>query len=131
MRLRLNQCRWWAVGLALPLLTVSLRADDGESKPGPLERQALDQRLAEVLKNVHNRGADLYNSGDAAGCYRLFQGTLLTVRPLLDHHAAAQKAIDTALSEAENDPDIRKRAFTLHRSIEDVRAQVKASGKEK
>jgi hypothetical protein len=112
-------------------LAVSVRAEDSKSKQGPLERQTLDQRLAEVLKNVHNRGADLYNSGDAAGCYRLFQGTLLTVRPLLDHHAKAQTAIDTGMSDAESEPDIRKRAFALHRLIEDVRAQVKAASQEK
>jgi hypothetical protein len=132
MRSRMNRCGWWVVGVVALVLASSLRAgDNAKSGPGPLERQTLDQRLAEVLKIVHNRGADLYNSGDAAGCYRLFQGTLLTVRPLLDHHADAQKAIDTGLSEAENDPDVRKRAFTLHRLIEDVRGHVKAAGKEK
>jgi hypothetical protein len=92
----------------------------------PSAMSQLDLTLVDVLKEVHNRGADLYNQGDAAGCYRLFQGSLLTIRPLLGHHTEVQKAIDAGLADAERSPDLRRRAFALHKLIEQVRNQIRS-----
>jgi len=128
MRMRSDGWPWVVVCLGTFALAGVVRAGDGSGIQAERQyRKALDQHLAEVLKVVHNRGADLYNNGDVAGCYRLFQGALLTVRPLLDHDVAVQKAIDSGLAEAENNPDMRKRAFGLHRLMEDVRTQVKSA----
>ena len=38
--------------------------------------------LADSLREVINTGADLFNKyGDYAGCYRLYQGGLLSIKP--------------------------------------------------
>ncbi len=102
-----------------------------EEKKAPVGFGALDQQMADTLKEIHNRGADLYNNGDAAGCYRIFQGALMTVRPLLGHHEKVQKAIETGLSEAEANPDVKRRAFALHRLIEEVRQEIKPAARAK
>ena len=85
-----------------------------------------DKAAVAALKDVHDRGAELYNSGDAAGAYRLYQGALLAVRPLLDHRPFAQKAIDDGFAEANKSAgSVRVQAFRLHETIEQVRATLK------
>jgi hypothetical protein len=71
-----------------------------------------------------NRGADLYNRDDFAGCYRLYEGNLMTMRPLLDHRPDLQKAITTALASAERDPQVFRRAFTLRTVMDKIRSEL-------
>ena len=85
--------------------------------------------MYETLRMVHNRGADLYNSGDAAGCYRMFQGALATVQPLLADHPDLQKTIQAGLANADSYPSVARRAFALHEVIEDVRGKLRNGGK--
>jgi hemoglobin len=106
-----------AVGVLLLAMAGSAVAEDRDSK-------AIDQKVYTSLRDVINRGADMYNNGDAAGCYRLFEGALLAVRPLLDHRAELQKSIDAGLASAPGNPDMRRRAWALRRVLDDVRDQV-------
>src|SRR5262245_39489144 len=70
-------------------------ADKG--KGGALQRKDFDATVYKTLRDVINRGADLYNAGDTAGCYRLYEGALLALRPLLDHRPELQKSIAQGL----------------------------------
>lgn len=85
----------------------------------------LDRTAVDVLKDVHNRGAELYNRGDAAGCYRMYEGALTTVRPFLAHRPAVQKVIADGLAEVAGENDPKAQAFRLHEVIEQVRASLK------
>ena len=88
--------------------------------------KAFDKLVIDTLRAVHNKGADLYNEGkDFAGAYRVYQGALLTVRPLLAHRPDAQKIIDTGLDDAEKEADVSRKAFLLHGTIEGVRKNLK------
>ena len=49
----------------------------------PHLRPLPNQQLSDLLRDVINQGADLYNGGDRNGCYRLFQGALLVLRAQL------------------------------------------------
>src|SRR5712691_3486957 len=104
-------------------LTGIALADDKALKPG--EHKELDGQLVEMLRDVHNRGAELYNGGDVAGCYRMFQGALMAVRPALALHPELQKTIDAGLAGADRNPRVDLRAFALHDLIEKVRAELK------
>jgi hemoglobin len=97
---------------------------DEKAAPGPLERKALDESVYKTLKDVINRGADLYNSGDRAACYHLYEGALLALKPLLDHRPDAQKTISTGLSDAERMASITDRAFALRGIIDKVRSDI-------
>jgi hypothetical protein len=55
----------------------------------------------------------------------MYQGALLTVRPLLAHHPAAQKMIDDGLAAAEKETNTAQKAFRLHEAIEAVRSHLK------
>jgi hemoglobin len=99
-----------------------------EKMAGPMDRKALDAALYNNLRDVINRGAALYNSGDQAGCYRLFEGALMAVRPLLAHHPDLQKAITDSLTSAEQDPMLNRRAFALRTVLDRVRDEIKPGG---
>jgi hypothetical protein len=96
-----------------------------DPKPALIESKALDKILADTLREVHNRGADLYNAGEHLGCYRMFQGALQTARGLLAHRPEDQKRIDEGLAAADRQPAISQRAFALHELIESLRADLR------
>jgi outer membrane biosynthesis protein TonB len=98
-------------------------AADGPKLP---EVAAFDKLVVDALREVHNRGADLYNtSRDFEGAYRMYQGGLLAVKPLLAHRPAAQKLIDEGVEAADKEPTPARRAFKLHETIEAVRKSIK------
>lgn len=90
-----------------------------------------DRLVIDALKEVHNKGADLYNNGDSAGCFRLYQGALLAVRPFLAHRPIIQKVIDDGLTDVAKTEGVKIQAFRLHEVIEDVRGKLKDEIKRK
>jgi len=97
--------------------------------PLSVENQAwLDRDIYRGLKTVINTGADLYNQeSDRAGCYRLYQGALTALRPLLDHHPDLQKVIHTGPADAAGKPSVAARAFALRAVLDEIRARLKPS----
>src|SRR5262245_19328767 len=101
------------------LLVVVGSSPGQDGKPAD---KAADKLISGALRDVINQGADLFNlQGDVAGCYRVFQGGLIAVKPLLGHHADLQKAIDDGLARAERLPRVVDRAFALRKVIDDIR----------
>ena len=98
-----------------------------ERQPARTDQQKdLDRQIYALLKNVINKGADLYTiDGDRAGCYRLYEGSLMTLRPLLAHHPDLQKAIDASFTKAEQQQPVGNRAFALREALDKVRTELK------
>ncbi len=96
--------RWTGAAAILLLAGLAVQAADEKPDAGALDRKDLDKRVYGALRDVINTGADLFNSGDQAGCYYLFRGALMSVRPLLDHHPELQTTIDFALAESSRMP---------------------------
>lgn len=118
-----------ALATALTLGAQSTAADD----PKLPETKVYDKLVIDALREVHNKGADLYNTQkDFAGAYRMYQGALVAVRPLLAHRPDAQKLIADGLDAAEKETDAARKAFLLHEAIEGVRKYLKvATGAQK
>jgi hypothetical protein len=113
-----------ALALVAALGACSARAAD----PKLPDVKAFDKAVIDSLREVHNRGADLYNtSNDHAAAYRLYQGALEAVRPLLAHRPDAQKMIDSGLAAAAKEGDTDRKAFVLHETIENVRKELKVA----
>src|SRR5262245_5434533 len=93
----------WAAGI---------RAADAKSD--------VEKKISATLVAVIDHGVDLYNSGDANGCYRLYEGSLLSLKPFLDGKAEWQKTIDTALADADKQANTAERAFTLRRAMDKI-----------
>ena len=149
--------QWWWVGMVIAILFVvagSNPAQDKDKKPdGDKKVEVKDKKaddkgkkkgddkdkkkpyekhdttaLYNSLRDVINTGAKMFNDqGDHAGCYRLYQGSLLSVRPFLAPEL--QKRIDTGLAGAEKLPGFAERAFELRKILDDVRNQVKPAEK--
>ncbi len=102
------------------------RADD---RAGTTDRAA-DAAIHQSLKEVINRGADLYNppNSDYAGCWRLYEGALIGVRPFLSHRPALQDEITKGLAAAQNEPSVAARPFILRKVMDEVRTAVKPGG---
>lgn len=114
------------VCLAAAMLTAgSASTQDKKPETEPLSRSAIDGLLYANLRDVINHGAILYNSGDWNGCYRLYEGALMSVRPLLGHHRDLQKAIDDGITNAQQDPMLFRRAFVLRKILDRLRADLK------
>jgi hypothetical protein len=105
-------------------LTDGFRAQDekpkGEKHDGTL--------LRDSLKEVINVGADLFNKyGDHAGCYRIYQGALISIKPFLPPET--QKEIETSLVEAEKQARFSDRAKELRKTLDNIRAQAVPANK--
>jgi|SRR5579884_3566848 len=108
------------------VLAPNLGADEKKAEKG--EHAGKNKAIVDSLATVINKGADIFNSGDYYGCYRLYEGALLGVKPLLEHKPALQKRIDDAFAEAERQSTVPDRAFALRRAIDDIRKDLKGGG---
>lgn len=114
-----------AVCLAVSGLTTAGQVADDKS--GPLDRKTLDQRIYSNLRDVINTGADLFNAGDHAGCYYMFRGSLMSLRPLLDHRPELQTSIDAAVAESSRMPSMGQRAWRLRYALDNIRSATNPS----
>jgi hypothetical protein len=112
----------FAIALVAILLPATLLAQE----PKLPSVKEYDRLVRDSLREAHNKGAELYNDNkDFVGAYRIFQGALLTIRPLLPHHPAAQKMIDDGLAAAAKEARVDQKAHRLHVAIEAVREHLK------
>jgi hypothetical protein len=109
------------------LVLLSGAAAISAQPPPAVDTKVIDKTIVATLRDIHDRGADLYNlSKDYSATYHLYEGSLLVVRPLLMHRSDVQKAIDDGLIVAAKETDSARKAFVLHETIEKVRADLKA-----
>ncbi len=119
-----------AAGALILALSGPFWAQDkkGSMGGGGMVPKAADKVIYSVLREVANHGAELFNKqGDWAGCYRVYEGALLTVKPFLAHRPALQKAIDEGIQKAGQEPRVIERAFALRAVIDQVRAEIKGT----
>jgi hemoglobin len=112
---------------ALLLACVALGIAGTVWAEGPTDKSSLDRQLSDALRDMHNRAADLFNTTkDYNGAYRMFQGGLYVVRPMLNHRADVQQVLDQGMQEAERLASLPDRAMRLHKTIEDIRAKLRS-----
>jgi hemoglobin len=111
--------------LALTLLgaTVSLaRADDK-----PVDRAEIDKRVVAVVYEAAVAGTNLFNAGNHEGCYRLYQGTVNALVPMLDHRAKLQSTVKGLAAKAATQKSVEG-AFTLREALDAIQNDI-APGK--
>jgi hypothetical protein len=125
----MHSLRWFRISIAAVCLVLGASAFTITAQPAPPAPEKHDAKiLRDALKDVVNAGADLFNKdGDHAGCYRLYQGALIAMKPFLG--AATQKEIEGALTAAEALPRFSDRAFALRKMINTIRAQAAQGSK--
>ena len=105
----------WALGITFVMAAPVVAQDTA----------ALDKLVSDALKEMHNKAADLYNGGDQNGCYRMFQGGLIMIRPVLAHRPDVQQLIDQGMQAADQLAAVGLRARALHNTIEAIRTKLK------
>lgn len=112
--------RWRCGAVVLSLLIGSAALAD--------DKTAYDKAVSDSLREVHHVGRELFNnSKDFGGTYRVYQGALLAVKPLLGHRPEVQKGIEAGLNAAEKEGDAARRAYMLHETIENARTALKVA----
>ena len=91
------------------------RADDSDPA-----RSAMDARVHVAVFRTIDTGFKLFNAGDQAGCYRLYQGSLMALLPVLDYRDDLRATVETALNDSEQIPDFAGRAFALRKALDAV-----------
>jgi truncated hemoglobin YjbI len=125
----MRRLRWLAFLTLGAVLVVLAGASHAQQGTMPAGDRKVDKIVYDSLRDIINHGADLYNSGDWAGCYRLYEGALLMIRPMLDHRPKLQGSIADALRNAEADPTLARRAFVLRYVIDQIRTDVNPNPK--
>jgi hypothetical protein len=119
----LQATRWRWAGVMIGVLYAFTGSAAAQDKK-PYEKHDASA-LNAALKDVINAGAKLYNdNGDHAGCYRMYQGSLLSVRPFVAPDL--QKKIDDNLAGCEQLGSFADRAFALRRVLDEIRDKTKA-----
>jgi len=107
--------------LLLLFASPSVRAAD---RPAPLERADLDRRAAIAVYECTMLGSQIYNRGNHEGCYRIYQGTLITLLPLLDHHPKLAERVKESLDLAKAMRTPVESAFALREALDAVQAEL-------
>jgi hypothetical protein len=97
--------------------------------PVAIAQDPRDRQVADALRTVHDRGAELYNAGEEAAGYRMYQGGLVVARGVLGHRPDVQRLIADGLAAADREPSVARRAFALHELIERVRVELRTGPK--
>jgi hemoglobin len=97
----------------------------GFAADGPLSARDLDARIGQAIVRTINIGAPIYNEGDAAGCYRLYQGTLIMIEPLLGHRPELAREVASGLRDVERVPTYAQRATDLRRTLDRVLSAIR------
>lgn len=90
-----------------------------------LTTKDLDARIEKQLYDVLTLGTDIYNRGSPDACYRLYQGSLMSIAGFLDHRPEQVLKIDKALKATDQLTNVSERAFMLRTVIDDLRAAIK------
>ncbi len=112
--------------IAFPVAAGALDAQTPGGVSAPLDKGIAEPhdnaQLYNSLRDVINYGAELFNKqADHAGCYRIYQGALISVRPFLT--AETRRKIDDSIVRAESLPYYSERAFELRKVLDEIRTK--------
>ena len=118
----LQSTRWLWVVLMIASAMLLADAVNGQDKKPAAKHDASALNLA--LRDVINAGAILYNdNGDHAGCFRMYQGSLLSVKPFVAPDL--QKKIDVGIANCEKLSSYADRAHELRKVLNEIRERTK------
>ena len=109
----------WCVPVALVLMASVGLADEGS-----VTTKDLDTRVEKAIFQTINVGVPIFNGRDPAGCYRVYQGSLIAIGPMLAHRPDLQAAVQNGLASSETMATYEQRAIALRAVLDSVRAKV-------
>jgi hemoglobin len=94
---------------------LAVRADD----PKPASAGEADLRAARAAHDTIELGVELYNKGDRDGCFRVYQGSLVSLLPSLGHRPALAAKVKGKLDAAKG-MQAAQAAFALREALDAV-----------
>jgi hemoglobin len=80
----------------------------------------MDRQARRVAYDVVTLGRELFNGGNQEGCYRLYEGALMALKPMVAHRPETAKVIDDCLGKAKALRTARERAFALREALDAI-----------
>lgn len=105
--------------LALVAAGAVARSDDK-----PVERSDLDKKIVGAVYESALLGTDIFNKGNHEGCYRLYEGTLMALVPMLDHRAVLQGKAKMRLERAAKMVKPADAAFELRTALDEIQNEI-------
>jgi len=107
--------------LAAVLLLTCTAMTRAEEKS--LGRSELDRRLVRVVYEAALLGTEVFNDKKHEECYRLYQGTLLAVLPMLDHRPKLAASVKDKLDKAKG-MKASEGAFVLREGLDEIQNEI-------
>ncbi len=104
-----------ALCVAVFAVAIPTRGQDADAV-----KKALDSKVNESVLKAIDTGYKLFNAGDQAGCYRVYQGAISAMIPLLDYRPDLVQTAEAALAESDRLPDVSSRAFALRKGLDSL-----------
>ncbi len=83
-----------------------------------------DSRINKSVVQAINSGVPIYNRGDPASCYRIYQGALVGIIPFLDSRPSLQETVKKSLASAEINGTYYDKAAQLRGTLDEIRATI-------
>lgn len=87
----------------------------------PPAKTDMNERVVQGLTATLEAGVPMFNGGDHKGCYRLYLGALLAVKPLLSTNAELAQSVQGRIDRAAGLPSAGHQALELRYAIDDIR----------
>ncbi|MFO0937130.1 MAG: group 1 truncated hemoglobin [Gemmataceae bacterium] len=92
----------------------------------PLLRAELDNRVKEIIFENTKLGTQLFNEGKQIECYRVYQATISSLSPFLDHHPELVERIRSKSKEI-NSMKVPEAAFALREILDEISSTLSKS----
>ena len=99
-----------------------------QAEEKPLDRTDLDKRIVKVVYETAVLCTDIFNKGNHEGCFRLYQGSLLALQPMLDHRPKLAASVKEKLEKAKG-MKAAEGAFVLREALDDIQHEIAPSPK--
>jgi hemoglobin len=104
--------------VAVVMLAGVARAEDAKA-PSAAD---IDKAAARSAYDAAKLGSELWTAGNLEGCFRLYQGTLMALQPMLAHRPKLAELVKSRLDEAK-DLRAEKGAFVLRDALDAIQKE--------
>ncbi len=113
--------------LSVVLTAPTFGQEQENGTPSGDDHKAMDAQVNRAVLSTIGQGVELYNAGDQAGCYRLFQGALTSLSPILEYRPELQEKAQSGLQEAASQPDLGWAAQSLRSTLNEIYTSTKSN----
>jgi hemoglobin len=114
----------WLLGanaLAIAQPPATPPAGGAPTEPPPITKAEFQERIVQGLNAALDVGVPVFNKGDQQGCYQIYHGALLAIKPLLAGSPDLMQGLQAHLDRAGSMGTAAQKAFELRRAIDDIR----------